>query len=76
MSALSRELGVLLSAVTQIADRLERSRLVQRVGDETDRRLRCLRLTRRGTAMRRRRDEAHGQRGAARSEIPAGRSPP
>ena len=31
MSALSRELGVSQSAMTQIADRLERARLVQRI---------------------------------------------
>ena len=33
MSALSRELGVSVSAMTQIADRLERARLVHRVPD-------------------------------------------
>ena len=33
MSALSRELGVTLSAMTQIADRLERANLVSRVAE-------------------------------------------
>jgi DNA-binding MarR family transcriptional regulator len=57
MSALSRELGVSHSAMTQIADRLERARLVKRVAAGTDRRIRCLKLTRRGeTTMRIRED--------------------
>jgi DNA-binding MarR family transcriptional regulator len=58
MSALSRELGVSLSAMTQIADRLERGQLVQRVAVGTDRRVRCLKLTERGEEMMRRREEA------------------
>ena len=45
MSALGRELGVSLSAMTQIADRLERARLVKRVAKGGDRRVRCLQLT-------------------------------
>jgi DNA-binding MarR family transcriptional regulator len=45
MSALSRELGISLSAMTQIADRLERARMVKRVSDGNDRRVRCLQLT-------------------------------
>ena len=58
MSALSRALGVSLSALTQIADRLERARLVKRVAEENDRRVRCLQLTPRGeTMMRKRRKE-------------------
>ncbi|MGA2034714.1 MAG: MarR family transcriptional regulator [Thermoguttaceae bacterium] len=48
MSALGRELGVSLSAMTQIADRLERAGLVTRVAEEADRRVRCLQLTGRG----------------------------
>jgi len=48
MSALSRELGVSLSAMTQIADRLERTRMVRRVAPGDDRRVRCLQLTPRG----------------------------
>ena len=58
MSTLGRELHVSLSAITQIADRLERSQLVQRIADGTDRRLRCLQLTARGGEMMRRREEA------------------
>ena len=38
MSALSRDLSVSLSALTQIADRLERADLVQRVAEGSDRR--------------------------------------
>jgi DNA-binding MarR family transcriptional regulator len=45
MSVLSRELGVTLSAMTQLADRLERADLVSRVAEEKDRRVRCLQLS-------------------------------
>ena len=48
MSALSREFGVSLSAMTRIADRLERARLVKRVAEGGDRRIRHLQLTPRG----------------------------
>jgi DNA-binding MarR family transcriptional regulator len=58
MSALRRELGVSLSAITQVADRLERAQLVQRQTDGTDRRLRCLQLTERGAAMMRHHEQA------------------
>jgi len=58
MSALSRALGVSLSALTQIADRLERARLVKRVAEGNDRRVRCLQLTARGEKMTRKRREA------------------
>ncbi len=58
MSALSRELGVSLSALTQIADRLEKARLVKRVAEENDRRVRCLQLTARGDKMMQRRRDA------------------
>jgi DNA-binding MarR family transcriptional regulator len=58
MSALSRTLGVSLSALTQIADRLERVRLVKRVAEGNDRRVRCLQLTARGEKMTRKRREA------------------
>ena len=58
MSALSRELGVSLSALTQIADRLERARLVKRTAEGSDRRVRCLQLTARGEKMTRKRREA------------------
>src|SRR3972149_6505887 len=48
MSALSKKLGVSLSAMTQIADRLERAKLVSRVARGNDRRVRCLQLTPQG----------------------------
>jgi DNA-binding MarR family transcriptional regulator len=53
MSAIGRELGASLSAMTQIADRLERARLVRRVPRGDDRRVRCLQLTERGEKMMR-----------------------
>jgi len=58
MSVLSRELGVSLSAMTQIADRLERARLVKRSFEGNDRRVRCLQLTPRGQKMMHLREEA------------------
>jgi DNA-binding MarR family transcriptional regulator len=62
MSALSRELGVSQSAMTQIADRLERARLVRRVALGTDRRVKCLRLTPRGARIMRVREDARVRR--------------
>jgi DNA-binding MarR family transcriptional regulator len=62
ISALSRELCVSVSAMTQIADRLERARLVKREPLEGDRRVRCLRLTNRGEKMMRQHDEARAAR--------------
>jgi DNA-binding MarR family transcriptional regulator len=62
MSALSRELTVSLSAMTQIADRLERSEWVRRVPEDGDRRVRCLQLTPRGEAMMRERKKGRVQR--------------
>jgi MarR family transcriptional regulator, organic hydroperoxide resistance regulator len=61
MSDLGRELEVSLSSMTQIADRLERAGLVERVSDESDRRIRCLQLTARGAEMMRRHQESHVQ---------------
>ena len=57
MSALSHELGVTLSAMTQIADRMERAKLVCRVAEEKDRRVRCLQLTPRGEIIMRRHED-------------------
>ncbi|NLF09944.1 MAG: MarR family transcriptional regulator [Pirellulaceae bacterium] len=57
MSSISRELGTSLSAVTQIADRLERAGLVKRVPRGDDRRVRCLELTDSGAEMMRRHAE-------------------
>ena len=65
MSALGRELGVSLSAITQIADRLERVGLVNRVVRRTDRRVRSLQLTEHGEKMIRRHDEVRIQRMAS-----------
>lgn len=62
MSALSRGLGVSLSALTQIADRLERAGLVCRVACGSDRRVRNLRLTDRGEGLMRLREETRIQR--------------
>jgi len=56
MSALSRELGVSLSATTQIADRLVAANLAQRLPEGADRRVRCLQLTLRGRQIMERRD--------------------
>ena len=53
MSAISREIGTSLSAVTQIADRLERARVIKRALRGDDRRVRCLQLTERGEKMMR-----------------------
>jgi DNA-binding MarR family transcriptional regulator len=65
MSFLSRELGVSLSAMTQIADRLERTRLVTRVAGGDDRRVRCLQLTARGEKIMQHRQLARVRRVAA-----------
>jgi DNA-binding MarR family transcriptional regulator len=62
MSALSRGLGVSLSAMTQLADRLERAGLVTRVAEESDRRVRHLQLTRHGERILRFREQARVQR--------------
>jgi DNA-binding MarR family transcriptional regulator len=45
MSSLSEELNISVSAVTQIADRLEKTGLVERVAESGDRRMRNLTLT-------------------------------
>ena len=65
ISAISRELGVSLSAITQIADRLERARLIRRVTEDNDRRIRCLQLTARGEKLLRLHDEGRIRRMAA-----------
>jgi DNA-binding MarR family transcriptional regulator len=62
MSALSRELGVSLSAMTQLADRLERAQLVTRIAQGGDRRVRCLQLTERGEKMMRCHEEVRVRR--------------
>jgi DNA-binding MarR family transcriptional regulator len=65
MSALSRELGVSLSAMTQIADRLEKAGIVKRSFEGSDRRVRCLQLTTRGKNMMREREQTRIQRVSA-----------
>lgn len=62
ISAVGRELCVSPSAVTQIADRLERARLVRRVAEGGDRRVRRLQLTERCRHMMRRHDEERVRR--------------
>ncbi len=53
LTSLSEELGISVSATTQIADRLERADLVERVADTLDRRIRYLRLTAHGDELMR-----------------------
>ena len=62
MSALGHEFGVSQSAMTQIADRLERARLVKRVAKEDDRRIRRLQLTPRGKKIMRIHDDVRTER--------------
>lgn len=57
ISIISRELHVSVSAVTQIADRLERAKLVHRVAEDGDRRVRRLQLTRQGENLLQLHDE-------------------
>ncbi|MEO7715470.1 MAG: MarR family winged helix-turn-helix transcriptional regulator [Capsulimonas sp.] len=48
MTALAEELDISVSAATQLADRLERAGLVQRIPDPIDRRIRHISLTQHG----------------------------
>lgn len=57
MSVLSRELGISMSAMTQIADRMERAGLVERISEEGDRRVKTLQLTESGGEIMRARRE-------------------
>ncbi|HVT28644.1 MAG TPA: MarR family transcriptional regulator [Lacipirellulaceae bacterium] len=57
MSEISRELGLSPSAVTQVSNRLERRGLIERVSQNNDRRVRMLRLTRKGQRLMRSREE-------------------
>src|SRR5260370_5467911 len=45
VSTISEELGISVSAVTQIADRLERAGFVERVAGQDDRRMKKLQLS-------------------------------
>lgn len=62
MSALSRDLGISISAITQMADRLERTGIAERVAEEDDRRVRSLQLTKHGMAVMSERHESRIQR--------------
>jgi DNA-binding MarR family transcriptional regulator len=62
LSALGMELGISVSATTQIADRLEKSGMVQRVPSVEDRRTKYLQLTAHGAEMMATRREARVQR--------------
>jgi DNA-binding MarR family transcriptional regulator len=57
MSEISRELKLSPSAVTQVSDRLERRGLIERVFQDEDRRVRKLRLTRKGQQLVRSREQ-------------------
>jgi DNA-binding MarR family transcriptional regulator len=48
MGCLSKELGISMSAVTQLADRLEKAELVERYAEPDDLRVKRLRLSERG----------------------------
>lgn len=62
MSEISREIGVSLSAMTQIADRLERTGLIERVSAGADRRMRILKLTAKGERLMRSHETAQLKR--------------
>jgi DNA-binding MarR family transcriptional regulator len=62
ISALARELRITVSAVTQIADRLESADLVERLAGKKDRRTRNLRLTGRGAEVLRSRRQGQVRR--------------
>jgi DNA-binding MarR family transcriptional regulator len=57
MSDIGRELGLSPSAVTQVSNRLERRGLIERLSPDEDRRVRKLRLTRKGQQLVRSREE-------------------
>src|SRR5258707_163958 len=57
MSSLSDELCISVSAVTQIADRLEKAGMVERISEPDDRRMKILQLTEVGQEIMRRRRE-------------------
>jgi DNA-binding MarR family transcriptional regulator len=65
VSTISEELGISVSAVTQIADRLERAGFVERVAGQDDRRMKKLQLTVHGTEVMCSRRETRVQRAAA-----------
>ena len=64
MTALAHELGITLSALTQLVDRLEHAGLVARTADESDRRVKLLQLTPHAVEIFGRRKAARIQRAA------------
>lgn len=62
MGGISRDLGITHSAITQIADRLERAGMVERVMESDDRRCKRLRLTEFGVSKMRSRRERRVER--------------
>jgi DNA-binding MarR family transcriptional regulator len=62
MSCLSKELGISLSAVTQLADRLEKAKLVERYVESADLRVKHIRLSSRGEEIMRTRRERRIER--------------
>ena len=62
MSEIGRELNLSPSAVTQVSDRLERRGLIERVFLDEDRRVRKLRLTKKGQQLVRLREQKQLQR--------------
>ena len=65
LSAIGDELGISVSATTQIADRLEKSALVERISGQDDRRTKKLQLSAHGRAMMQARREVRTRRVAA-----------
>jgi len=65
MSVLSEEMGISVSAMTQIADRMERSGLVERVIGVEDRRQKLLQLTEYGAELMKTRTAMRVQRAVA-----------
>ena len=62
MGCLSKELGISLSAVTQLADRLEKAELVERYVESDDLRVKRMRLSSRGEEIMRTRRERRVER--------------
>lgn len=65
MSEIGRELGISPSAMTQVSNRLERRGLVERVNQNEDRRVRKLKLTKKGQQLMRSRENKQLRRIAA-----------
>jgi DNA-binding MarR family transcriptional regulator len=62
LSALSEELGISVSAVTQLTDRLERAGFVERTAEEEDRRMKRVAMTAQGDALMKARRRTRVQR--------------